>query len=76
MLRSAAKNHAWLTVLTDPADYAAVLAEVAAGGTTLDTRKRLAAKAFAATAAYDAAIASWFAARAGSRRPSRCRERS
>lgn len=61
MVRSAAKNHAFVTVLTDPADYAAVLAEVAAGGTTLDTRKRLAAKAFAATAAYDAAIAGWFA---------------
>ncbi|MDP1027708.1 bifunctional phosphoribosylaminoimidazolecarboxamide formyltransferase/IMP cyclohydrolase [Sphingomonas sp. KR1UV-12] len=61
MVRSAAKNHASVAILTDPADYGAVLAEVAAGGTTLDTRRRLAAKAYAATAAYDAAIAQWFA---------------
>ena len=57
MIRSAAKNHAYVAIVTDPADYPLV-----AGGTTdLATRKRLAAKAFAATAAYDAAIASWFA---------------
>lgn len=62
MLRSAAKNHASVAVVTDPADYAAVLAELDEhGGTTLALRKRLAAKAYAATAAYDAAIASWFA---------------
>jgi len=57
MVRSAAKNHAFVAVVTDPADYALV----GAGSTTLDDRKRLAAKAFAATAAYDAAIAQWFA---------------
>ena len=57
MVRSAAKNHAGVAIVTDPADYA----EVAGGSTTLDQRRRLAAKAFAATAAYDAMIASWFA---------------
>jgi phosphoribosylaminoimidazolecarboxamide formyltransferase/IMP cyclohydrolase len=63
MVRSAAKNHRYVAVLTDPADYAAVLDELErSGGTTsLATRKRLAAKAFARTAAYDSAIASWFA---------------
>ena len=62
MLRSAAKNHAAVAVLTDPADYTALLDELDAnGGTTLALRKRLAAKAYAATAAYDSAIASWFA---------------
>ena len=66
MLRSAAKNHAHVAVLTDAADYAEVLAALhASGGTSLDLRKRLAAKAFAATAAYDAAISGWFAGEAG-----------
>ena len=57
MVRSAAKNHAFVAIVTDPADYPLV----EGGTTTLDDRKRLAAKAFAATAAYDATIASWFA---------------
>jgi len=63
MVRSAAKNHAYVAVATDPADYAALLAELERtdGVIGLDTRRRLAAKAFAATAAYDAAIAQWFA---------------
>ena len=62
MVRSAAKNHASVAVVTDPADYPAIIAELdASGGTSLDTRRRLAAKAFAATAEYDAMIASWFA---------------
>ena len=62
MVRSAAKNHASVAVVTDPADYPAIIAELDASGTTsLDTRRRLAAKAFAATAEYDAMIASWFA---------------
>jgi phosphoribosylaminoimidazolecarboxamide formyltransferase/IMP cyclohydrolase len=63
MVRSAAKNHAFVAIATDPADYAAIIAELDAnaGGTTLETRKRLAAKAFAATATYDAMISSWFA---------------
>jgi phosphoribosylaminoimidazolecarboxamide formyltransferase/IMP cyclohydrolase len=58
MLRSAAKNHDSVTVVVDPADYAVVAEQVkAAGGTTLETRRRLAAKVYARTAAYDAAIA-------------------
>ncbi|UZK68551.1 bifunctional phosphoribosylaminoimidazolecarboxamide formyltransferase/IMP cyclohydrolase [Sphingomonas sp. S1-29] len=57
MVRSAAKNHAHVAIVTDPADYA-LLAE---GSTTLEQRRMLAAKAFAATAAYDSAIAQWFA---------------
>jgi len=58
MIRSAAKNHAWVAVVTDPADYPALLAELEANGGALGaaTRRRLAAKAFARTAAYDAAI--------------------
>jgi phosphoribosylaminoimidazolecarboxamide formyltransferase/IMP cyclohydrolase len=64
MIRAAAKNHADVAVVVDAADYAAVLAELAqhGGSTTLALRRRLAAKAYARTAAYDAAIANWFAA--------------
>ena len=63
MVRSSAKNHRYVTIITDPADYDDLLAELADhdGGTTLDFRKRMAAKAFAATAAYDSAISQWFA---------------
>jgi phosphoribosylaminoimidazolecarboxamide formyltransferase / IMP cyclohydrolase len=62
MLRSAAKNHASVTVVVDPADYAVVAEQIKAGGnTTLDLRRRLAAKVFARTAAYDAAIAAHLA---------------
>jgi phosphoribosylaminoimidazolecarboxamide formyltransferase/IMP cyclohydrolase len=63
MVRSAAKNHAFVGIATDPADYPELIEELAAnaGGTTLETRRRLAAKAFAATAAYDAQIGAWFA---------------
>ena len=58
MLRSAAKNHESITVVVDPADYALVARQVAAdGNTTLELRRQLAAKVFARTAAYDAAIA-------------------
>ena len=58
MLRSAAKNHQSVTVVVDPADYAAVAEQIrTTGGTTLELRRRLAAKVFARTAAYDAAIA-------------------
>jgi phosphoribosylaminoimidazolecarboxamide formyltransferase/IMP cyclohydrolase len=58
MLRSAAKNHESVTVVVDPADYAAVAEQVSSTGeTTLELRRRLAAKVFARTAAYDAAIA-------------------
>ena len=60
MLRAAAKNHERVAVLVDPADYAPALAELQAAGTfSAATRLRLAAKAFAHTAAYDAAIASY-----------------
>jgi phosphoribosylaminoimidazolecarboxamide formyltransferase/IMP cyclohydrolase len=69
MVRSAAKNHAYVAILTDPADYPAVLAEVAAGGTTLATRRRLAGKAFAHTGHYDSYIAHWFRERAGETNP-------
>ncbi|HTP39942.1 MAG TPA: bifunctional phosphoribosylaminoimidazolecarboxamide formyltransferase/IMP cyclohydrolase [Steroidobacteraceae bacterium] len=62
MLRGAAKNHADVTVLVDPADYAGVLAELdATGDTSIDTRSRLAAKTFAHTAAYDTLVASYLA---------------
>ncbi|MGN6356626.1 MAG: bifunctional phosphoribosylaminoimidazolecarboxamide formyltransferase/IMP cyclohydrolase [Novosphingobium sp.] len=63
MVRSAAKNHAYVTILTDPADYATLLAELdeTGGASRWEFRKAMAAKAFAATAAYDAAIAGWFA---------------
>ena len=60
MLRAAAKNHADVTVLVDPADYGTVLAEIAAAGeTSIDTRSRLAAKAFAHTAEYDTAVSGY-----------------
>ena len=60
MLRAAAKNHADVTVLIDPADYAGVLAELAStGGSTLATRKRLAAKCYAHTAAYDTLVSAY-----------------
>ena len=58
MLRSAAKNHASITVVIDPADYAPVAEQIRdTGQTTLELRRKLAAKAFARTAAYDATIA-------------------
>src|SRR3954449_11774302 len=62
MVRSAAKNHAYVAIVTDPSDYAALLQQLDAhGGTTLEFRKRLAAKAYALTAAYDSTISQWFA---------------
>ena len=63
LIRAAAKNHDHVAVLTDPAQYAGVIETLPAGGTTLPLRRRLAAAAYARTAAYDAAIAAWFAAR-------------
>src|SRR5207237_7485377 len=59
MLRSAAKNHAAVTVIVDPDDYAPVLADLRAGGVSEETRRRLAVKVFCATACYDGAIADW-----------------
>jgi phosphoribosylaminoimidazolecarboxamide formyltransferase/IMP cyclohydrolase len=63
MVRSAAKNHAFVTIVTDPADYDELLAELDKndGATSLDFRKRMAAKAYALTAAYDSMISQWFA---------------
>ena len=63
MIRAAAKNHDDVAVVVEPSDYAALLAELTVhdGMTTLALRRRLAAKAYARTAAYDAAIANWFA---------------
>ena len=59
MVRAAAKNHPSVAVLTNPSQYAAALAAVRSGGFTFTTRQRLAAEAFAHTAAYDVAVASW-----------------
>ena len=59
MVRAAAKNHPSVAVLTSPAQYAAALAAVRSGGFTFAARQRLAAEAFAHTAAYDVAVASW-----------------
>ncbi len=63
MIRAAAKNHDDVAVVVDVADYAAVLAELSAhgGATSLALRQKLAAKAYARTAVYDAAISNWFA---------------
>jgi phosphoribosylaminoimidazolecarboxamide formyltransferase/IMP cyclohydrolase len=63
MIRAAAKNHDDVAVVVESQDYQAVLDELAAnhGATTLTLRRRLAAKAYARTAAYDAAISNWFA---------------
>jgi phosphoribosylaminoimidazolecarboxamide formyltransferase / IMP cyclohydrolase len=62
MIRAAAKNHDDVAVVVEPSDYAVVLAELAqhGGATTLALRRRLAAKAYARTGAYDAAISNWF----------------
>jgi len=67
MIRAAAKNHDFVTVVTDPDDYPALIAELEAndGATSLALRARLAAAAFAHTAAYDAAIAAWMQGRQG-----------
>ncbi|MGE0408624.1 MAG: bifunctional phosphoribosylaminoimidazolecarboxamide formyltransferase/IMP cyclohydrolase [Amphiplicatus sp.] len=65
MIRAAAKNHAHVGVVVDPADYEDVAAAVETGGLGAELKRRLAAKAFARTAAYDAAIAQWFAGAIG-----------
>jgi phosphoribosylaminoimidazolecarboxamide formyltransferase/IMP cyclohydrolase len=71
MIRAAAKNHADVAVIVDPQDYAAMRDELKAhgGATTLALRQRLAAKAYARTAAYDAAISNWFADKLGDPAP-------
>ncbi|MGI6591003.1 MAG: bifunctional phosphoribosylaminoimidazolecarboxamide formyltransferase/IMP cyclohydrolase [Eggerthellaceae bacterium] len=67
MLRSAAKNHASVTVVTDPASYDDILAEMRAndGATTLETRRKLALRVFQTTGAYDTAIANWLEGQLG-----------
>jgi phosphoribosylaminoimidazolecarboxamide formyltransferase/IMP cyclohydrolase len=72
MIRAAAKNHDDVTVVVDPGDYSMLLEELDRhnGNTTLALRRSLAAKAFGRTAAYDAAISSWFAERLGDPTPS------
>jgi phosphoribosylaminoimidazolecarboxamide formyltransferase/IMP cyclohydrolase len=71
LIRAAAKNHASVTVIADPADYAAVIAEMeaGAGATSLETRRALAAKAFARTAAYDSAVSGWLLDATGTAEP-------
>ena len=72
MIRAAAKNHADVAVVVDAADYESVLAEIeGSGGTLLAMRKRLAATAYARTAAYDAAVSSWMAGAIGEETPRR-----
>ena len=73
LIRAAAKNHAFVTVVVDPADYARVTDEMTANGgaTTDEFRKGLAAKAYARTGAYDAAIAGGFAGETGETFPAR-----
>jgi phosphoribosylaminoimidazolecarboxamide formyltransferase/IMP cyclohydrolase len=73
LIRAAAKNHESVTVITDPADYRAVMDEMATGdgATSADLRRRLAATAYARTAAYDAAIGRWFARQVGETFPRR-----
>ena len=61
MVRAAAKNHGRVAVITDPSQYPEAVAAVGEGGFTLPQRQRLAARAYAHTARYDAAVASWFA---------------
>jgi phosphoribosylaminoimidazolecarboxamide formyltransferase / IMP cyclohydrolase len=62
MVRAAAKNHGSVAVVTSTAQYGDVLAAIADNGFTMEQRRRLAAQAYARTAAYDAAVSSWFAA--------------
>ncbi|MFJ3393422.1 bifunctional phosphoribosylaminoimidazolecarboxamide formyltransferase/IMP cyclohydrolase [Leifsonia aquatica] len=66
MVRASAKNHANVAIVVSPSDYAAIADAVAAGGTTFDQRRELAARAFAHTASYDGAVAAWFAGEAPS----------
>jgi phosphoribosylaminoimidazolecarboxamide formyltransferase/IMP cyclohydrolase len=71
MLRSAAKNFAAVTTVVDPTDYTRVLAVLTSGEDDPQLRRQLAAKVFEHTAAYDAAIAGWFASQQGQRLPDR-----
>src|SRR5579863_6534873 len=76
MIRAAAKNHEWVTVVVDPEDYPRVLSQIADGGVDPATRRKLAQIAFARTAAYDSAVSQWLAeqlAQAGDTEPPRRR---
>jgi len=66
MVRASAKNHANVAIVTSPTAYPQIVAALSAGGTTLAQRRDLASEAFAHTAAYDAAVAEWFAANVAS----------
>ncbi len=69
MIRAAAKNHDDVAVVVEALDYAPILEALKAGGTSLELRRKLAAKAYASTAAYDAAISNWFAAQLDDKAP-------
>ncbi len=71
MIRAGAKNHAYVSVVVDPADYASVIEALDAndGQVPLDVRRKLAAKAYARTGAYDAAVSGWFAGELGNPTP-------
>ena len=71
MIRSAAKNHKWVSIVTNPSDYQLIMSEMNAhqGAITQNLRRQFARTAFARTAAYDAAIASWFNDRLGQSAP-------
>ncbi len=72
LTRAAAKNHQFVAILTEPAQYQALIDELAQhGGTTLALRRRLAGEAYARTAAYDASIAAWLAGERGEQFPAR-----
>jgi phosphoribosylaminoimidazolecarboxamide formyltransferase/IMP cyclohydrolase len=73
LIRASAKNHDFVTIVVDPADYKPVLDEMTAnkGATSLKLRRSLAAKAYARTASYDSAIANWFAKQQGETFPER-----
>ena len=71
LIRAAAKNHDFVAILTDPAQYQELIGQLATGGTKIELRRRLASQAYARTAAYDAAIAAWFAEQQNDPLPSR-----
>ena len=71
MIRAAAKNAGWVAVVTDPADYEAIVVALREGGVPRALRARLAAKAFARTASYDAAVSTWYAGAIGDVLPER-----
>lgn len=72
MVRSAAKNHGFVTIITDPSDYSVIIDEIKSkGGTSHSTRKKMAAIAYARTAAYDTAISQWYAVQNGDTFPER-----